>query len=737
MKKIFAVFLLTLISGVIFAQNSASRRYALIIGNANYQRIEKLNNTVNDARDISAALREIGYQVDLKTDLNQYQMIDAVDAFAARLAADRSSEGFFWYAGHAVQIRDENYLLPIDITVDSESRVRAGAFSLNSLLETLEGTRNKANVIILDSCRDNPLPTRSRGTGTRGLSVINDMPSDLFVMFSTAPGNKAEDGAAGRRNSPFAEAFLKYIKSSEPLSIVAAHVANETLTLTDQRQRPFYRGSIISDVYYTLNPAGRGPVQTAQPTPAAPPPAPAAPAPQPTPTAASRPAPAPQPAIVPPPAPVPAPQAVVNPFVQISGGVFAMGGNSTYDKSRHVAVSSFNMGRSEVTQREYQQVMGANPSMFKGDNLPVEQVSWYDAVEYCNRRSQIEGLTPVYTIDKNIKDADNTSSIDNVKWVVTWDRNANGYRLPTEAEWEFACRAGTTTVYNIGTNTPAGLSRAGWYENNSGNRTHPVMQKSPNTLGLYDMHGNVTEWCWDWYASYPDEGEVDPAGASSGLNRISRGGSWGTSAESAGSSYRLYYNPSYKSSSLGFRVVRQVPRSESAIAALTASLVATPLPSPAAPARPQQPAKPKREVSNADFLRSFGFSVGTSFSIPGFIGTVQGSISPLRNTFLDFGLELGLVSGVPDTDYYSLYPFAHLGAFAPFENKGGWYVGAGMGYLLANYTFPEGKVQDNVIALDLCTGFIIADIINISYNVRTDFSSVGNKLAIGYIKRFY
>jgi len=111
------------------------------------------------------------------------------------------------------------------------------------------------------------MPTRSRGTGARGLSVINDMPSDLFVMFSTAPGNKAEDGAAGSRNSPFAEAFLKHINSTEPLSIMAAHVTSETLNLTDQRQRPFYRGSIISDIYYSLNPT-RAPGQTAQVTPA-------------------------------------------------------------------------------------------------------------------------------------------------------------------------------------------------------------------------------------------------------------------------------------------------------------------------------------------------------------------------------------------------------------------------------------------------------------------------------------
>jgi len=293
MKTLYATLLFLLLSGGLFAQQpvaSAPRKYALIIGNADYQRIEKLNNTVNDARDIGAALQGLGYQVDLRIDLSQYQMIDAVDAFVARLSSDRASEGFFWYAGHAVQIRDENFLLPVDVTIDSESRVRAGAFSLNTLLSTIDGARNRVNVIVLDSCRDNPLPTGARGTGARGLTVVNDLPADLFIMFSTAPGNKAEDGARGKRNSPFAEAFLKNVKSTEPLTIMAAHVANETLQLTNQRQRPFYRGSIISDVYYSLNAA-----PVAQATPAVQP-APM-PAPQPAPQQPEwvKPAPTPQP----------------------------------------------------------------------------------------------------------------------------------------------------------------------------------------------------------------------------------------------------------------------------------------------------------------------------------------------------------------------------------------------------------------------------------------------------------
>jgi tetratricopeptide (TPR) repeat protein len=248
-------------------------RYALVIGNADYQRIDKLRNTVNDAQDISAALKGLGYQVDLKLNLGHLQMVDAIEAFTVKLAGNRANEGFFWYAGHAVQIRDENYLLPVDVTVDTENRVRAGSFSLNNLIDMLDGAKNKVNVLILDACRDNPLPGAGRGGGGRGLAVVREVPSDLFIMFSTAPGDKADDGAAGKRNSPFAEAFLKYIKSPEPVYQMAIDVTQETLSLTGQRQRPFQRGSIISEKYYSLNPQAAKPaaqsaqpVQTTQPT---------------------------------------------------------------------------------------------------------------------------------------------------------------------------------------------------------------------------------------------------------------------------------------------------------------------------------------------------------------------------------------------------------------------------------------------------------------------------------------
>jgi tetratricopeptide (TPR) repeat protein len=233
----------------------AGPRYALVIGNADYRNIEKLDNTVNDAQDIAAALQGLGFNVDLKLNLTRLQFGAALDGYVEKLAADSTSEGFFWYAGHGVQIEDRNYLLPVDAGIESERALRRDAYSLDELLADFENASNKVNVVVLDACRNNPLPSSSRGAGgTRGLAAVQDVPGDLFVMFSTAAGDVAADGK-GSRNSPFAEAFLKYIDSPEPLVLMASDVINETMASTNNAQRPFSRGSIISDKRYSLNPA--------------------------------------------------------------------------------------------------------------------------------------------------------------------------------------------------------------------------------------------------------------------------------------------------------------------------------------------------------------------------------------------------------------------------------------------------------------------------------------------------
>ncbi len=186
--------------------------------------------------------------------------------------------------------------------------------------------------------------------------------------------------------------------------------------------------------------------------------------------------------------------------------------------------------------------MGNNPSRFKGDNLPVERVSWYDAVEFCNRLSRKEGLTPEYTISG--KD-------------VTWNRSADGYRLPTEVEWEYAARGGNKSRgYRFsGSDDPKEVA---WYSANSGEKTHPVGQKKPNELGIYDMSGNVWEWVWDWYDSdhYSSSPASDPTGPYTGSLRVLRGGSWRSDARDLRSANRSSGGPSVSLINLGFRIVR-------------------------------------------------------------------------------------------------------------------------------------------------------------------------------------
>jgi formylglycine-generating enzyme required for sulfatase activity len=243
-------------------------------------------------------------------------------------------------------------------------------------------------------------------------------------------------------------------------------------------------------------------------------------------------------------------------MVQIPAGTFMMGSPAGEperddDETQHqVTVSSFYMGKYVVTQKEYRKVMRKNPSLFKGDDRPVNQVNWYDAVEYCNSLSRREGLTPAYTIDKNRKDPNNTHEYDKIKWVVTWNRNADGYRLPTEAEWEYACRAGTTTPFNTGnsiTRSQANFKRK---------KTTPVGSFSPNAWGLYDMHGNVLEWCWDWHGDYASGAQTDPTGAVSDYARVLRGGSYSYDSQELRSACRSLDYPYAGYCDHGFRLSR-------------------------------------------------------------------------------------------------------------------------------------------------------------------------------------
>jgi formylglycine-generating enzyme required for sulfatase activity len=210
--------------------------------------------------------------------------------------------------------------------------------------------------------------------------------------------------------------------------------------------------------------------------------------------------------------------------------------------------------------------MGSNPSCFSGSNKPVEKVSWYDAITYCNKRSLSEGLTPCYTVSGvNFSGLVSVPTSNDATWnAASCNFSANGYRLPTEAEWEYFARGGNIT--NSGQTTCSGSDTIGnvaWYYENAYNGlsssdanygTHPVKTKAKNSLNLYDMSGNVLEWCWDWYGSI--SASTDSAGASSGSIRVCRGGSWDKVVYCCSVAFRDGHYPNLRNYNLGFRVVR-------------------------------------------------------------------------------------------------------------------------------------------------------------------------------------
>ena len=210
------------------------------------------------------------------------------------------------------------------------------------------------------------------------------------------------------------------------------------------------------------------------------------------------------------------------------------------DQHQVTLTDAFYLGVYPVTQKEYEEVIGDNPSAFKGEERrPVENVTWFEAIEFCNRLSEQEGLSPYYEVEGE-------------KVAIL---GGDGYRLPTEAEWEYACRAGSQKAYCFGDDEDQ-LKEYAWYGGRPGGQTHPVGHKKANDWGLYDMHGNVYEWCWDGLGKYPTSPQENATGSPDGSDRVIRGGCWFGRPESLRSADRRWLLPDDRYYDIGFRVAR-------------------------------------------------------------------------------------------------------------------------------------------------------------------------------------
>ncbi len=613
MKRTLSAFVVALLLAAMAMPAFAEKRIALVIGNGAYKTSTTLKNPPNDAADVSAALKSVGFTVTTLVDGKREAMEKAVRDFGNALK-DPDAVGLFYYSGHGAQVDGANYLLPVDADIQAEDELAYKAVNAEQVLAKMRSAGNRLNIVVMDACRNNPFPGSTR-SADKGLAVVRVKVPESIIVYATDPGAVAQDGDG--RNSPFTTAFIAQLTvPGQEISVALRRVTGEVKVVTGGSQTPWVSTNYTSDFAFRA-----GSASTSAPPPATPSKTPsfgavaaatgnlsiqlAYPG---TVSVAGLSAAVPAGTVpvndlaagsqtitvryadgksesltvtVPvggtvsvsftytPPAPTPAsaaaqttgsgttgakadassPSRTYRNEVWVEGGIFRMGSDSGSrdEKPVHtVILSGFWIMNTEVTQGDYRALMGTNPSYLKGDSLPVEWVSWYDSVAYANKLSQKDGLIPAYTIINGTN--------------VTWNKGANGWRLPTEAEWEYAALGGpkasglaTSTVY-------AGSSDAGsvaWYKGNSGNKTHQVATKAPNVLGLYDMAGNAAEWTNDWYDSYSSDGQTDPSGASAGAVIAVRGGEFNNEALHVRSSARDTYPPSAHLFALGFRLVRR------------------------------------------------------------------------------------------------------------------------------------------------------------------------------------
>ena len=559
------------------AFGAAQARVALVIGNAEYAQ-RPLKNPVNDARDLARALESLGFEVMLRINRSDVQMKEDLAEFQDRMEKGRGV-GLFYFSGHGMQAgrRSRNFLLPVGRRYQRERDVELFGIDARAVLARMEAAGNALNIVILDACRDSPLPAAGRSGASRGLGRMQ-APSGSLIAFSTAPGKVADDNTAGRnglytkhllaavrtpglrledvfkqvgreveRESNHAQSpeEISKLRNAEPfyfnrsgpqLATIEVEPGGGGVDFGDlerlRREREAVRASLsawqarmeadfaraeaFSDAklsveawsrflsgYKEDNPYSGEDERLRREAVAR------------RARAQARLAGAGN-------------ESLGGAMVRIEPGCFQMGSppseDGRYDNERRHRVCierAFAIGKYEVTQRQWEALMGRNPSRFKCANCPVEQVSWNDVMTFIEKLNARSGVR---------------------------------YRLPTEAEWEYACRGGRSGETYCGGDD---LGAVGWYDENSGGRTHPVGQKRANGFGLHDMSGNVWEWTCSGYDKDYSGGEQGCADAAA--QYVSRGGGWDDNPRDARSAFRDWITPDIRNLSQWFRLARTLP----------------------------------------------------------------------------------------------------------------------------------------------------------------------------------
>lgn len=484
---------------------------ALVIGNSKYKE-KSLANPANDANDMAETLRELGFDVIAKIDVTQKEMNRSIVQFGEKLNA--STIALFYYAGHGMQVKGKNYLIPVDAEIATENSVRAETVDVDTVLDQLN--RSPLSIVILDACRNNPFERRFRSAGG-GLAAI-DAPKGTLIAYATSPGSVASDGKG--RNGLYTHELLKAMRTPG-LSVerMFKEVRKHVTQASGDTQTPWEMSSLTGEFYFKPSTAATNSA-----------------------SAHAR---------------IKSREEIEDEYwdeIKDSGDLASFEKyHNAYPNGRYLNIvdlkiahlkrestrvtegapqitpisgecadcpemiqipgKNYEMGKFEVTQGEWRAVMGNNPSKFRncGDTCPVEQVSWVDIQSFLSKLNQKTGRQ---------------------------------YRLPNETEWEYACYGGNKTEYCGGDNVNTVAWYGGlWGGGNSGGTPHPVGQKQANGYGLYDMSGNVWEWLSDCF-----DGKC--------VTRTVRGGSYLNEASGTRVDYRSRMEAASQNYIIGFRLAR-------------------------------------------------------------------------------------------------------------------------------------------------------------------------------------